>query len=184
MKLEHNCGILPNVKWYAMRVTYSREKKLKEYLDARAIENFLPMQHKFVKKRGKLVRDLVPAVHNLIFIKSERSKLDLIKQEMGEVIPMRYVMDKSTHKPIIIPESQMYSFIAVAGTLNEQLLYLDKDIDTVLNKGSRVLVTGGIFSGVEGIVLRIRRDHRVVVSIKGVIAVATAFIPPQLLQKL
>lgn len=184
MKSEHNRSILPDVKWFAIRVTYSREKKLKEYLDAQAIENFLPMHYKSAKKRGRMVKELVPVIHNLIFVKSTRCVLDAIKQEVESITPMRYISDLSTHEPIIVPESQMRSFIAVAGSLNEQLLYLDDHIDTVLEKGNRVLVTGGIFSGVEGIVLRIKRDQRVVVSIKGIIAVATAFIPPSLLQRI
>ena len=184
MKLENSLPILPKLKWYAIRVTYSREKKFKEYLDAQAIENFLPMQCKLVKKRGKMVKDLVPVVHNLIFVKSVRSVLDVIKQEVEWITPIRYITDLSTQEPIIVPESQMRSFIAVAGSLDEQLLYLDNHIDTVLEKGNRVLVTSGVFSGVEGVVLRIKRDQRVVVSIKGVIAVATAFIHPSLLQRI
>lgn len=184
MKSELNHTVLPNTKWYAIRVTYSREKKLKEYFDAHAIENFLPMYYKLVKKKGRMVKELVPVVHNLIFVKSIRSRLDEIKKEVETVTPMRYMIDLSTRKPIIVPESQMRSFIAVAGTLEEQLLYLDDQINNVLEKGCRVLVTGGIFSGVEGVVLRIKRDHRVVVSIKGVIAVATTFIPPSLLQRI
>ncbi|MEG1502329.1 MAG: UpxY family transcription antiterminator [Synergistaceae bacterium] len=184
MKSEYGCRILPDVKWYAIRVTYSREKKFKEYLDAQAIENFLPMQYKLVKKKREMVRDLVPVIHNLIFVKSVRNVLDVIKQEMECVSPMRYITDLATNEPIIVPESQMRSFIAVAGNQDEELLYLDKHIDAVLEKGNRVLVTGGIFSGVEGTVLRIKRDHRVVVSIKGIIAVATAFIHPSLLQKI
>lgn len=172
------------LKWYAIRVTYSRELKLKKYLDAKNMENFLPMQYLQKEVNGKKSRLLVPIVHNLIFVKSMRSSIDVVKQEVEGIVPIRYIMDKSTNKPIIVPESQMRSFIAVAGSLNEQLLYLDDHIESVLEKGSRVLVTGGIFSGVEGVVLRIKRDHRVVVSIKGVIAVATAFIPSTLLRKI
>lgn len=171
-------------KWYAIRVTYSREKKLKEFFDAQAIENFLPMHYKLVKKRGKMVRTLIPVVHNLIFVKTTRSILDKIKKETEGTMPMRYMMDKATCHPIIVPEVQMHSFIIIAGSLDEQLLYLDKNIDMVLDKGDKVRVLEGKFAKAEGVVLRIKRDHRVVVSIKGVIAVATAFIAPQLLQKM
>lgn len=172
------------MKWYVVRVTYSRERKLKEYLDAKGIENFLPMHYKLVKKGGKQKKALVPVVHNLVFVKTTRFLLDKIKKETEKSIPMRYMMDKATHKPIVVPESQMCSFIIVAGSLDEQLLYLDKNIETVLEKGDKVRVLEGMFTQVEGVVLRIKRDHRVVVSIKGVMAVATAFIPPQLLQKI
>lgn len=177
-------GVSHAAKWYAIRVTYSREKKLKEYLDAQAIENFLPMHYKLVKKKGKMVKKLVPVVHNLVFVRSTRRILDKIKKETEGTIPMRYIMDKISNKPTIVPDYQMRSFIIVAGSLDEQLLYLDKNIDTVLGKGDKVRITGGMFPEVEGVILRIKRDHRVVVSIKGVIAVATAFIPPQWIQKI
>lgn len=51
MKTEYGCRILSDVKWYAIQVTYSREKKFKEHLDAHAIENCLPMYCVFVKKK-------------------------------------------------------------------------------------------------------------------------------------
>ena len=43
---------------------------------------------------------------------------------------------------------------------------------------------GGIFEGAEGTLLRIKGDRRVVVSIPGVIAVATANIHASLLEKI
>ena len=49
-------------------------------------------------------------------------------------------------------------------------------------KGERVRVTGGIFEGVEGEFIRVKNDRRVVVSIRGVMAVATTFIHPSLIE--
>ena len=40
------------------------------------------------------------------------------------------------------------------------------------------------FEGCEGVFMRLKGDRRVVVSIPGVVAVATAFIHPSLIQKL
>lgn len=172
-----------NQQWYAIRVTYSREMKLKTFLDKNKIENFLPMHYTLTKKKNKSIKSLVPVIHNLIFIKSDRKTIDTLKLELEAQIPMRYIIDKTTNLPIIIPEQQMKNFIAVAGTLNEQLLYLN-DIDSNLERGDKVRIIGGIFSGIEGTIFRIKRDRRVVVSVKGVIAVATAFIPPSLVEKI
>lgn len=49
-------------------------------------------------------------------------------------------------------------------------------------KGERVRVTGGLFEGVEGEFVRVKGDRRVVVSIQGVMAIATAFIHPSLIE--
>lgn len=50
-----------------------------------------------------------------------------------------------------------------------------------MQKGDRVRITGGVFEGVEGIFVRVKGDRRVVVSIQGVMAVATTFIHPSLI---
>ena len=90
-------------------------------------------------------------------------------------------MDRETRQPIIVPDIQMRSFMAVAGNCDHQLVYLE--LSTVsFRKGERVRVTGGIFEGVEGEFIRVKNDRRVVVSIRGVMAVATTFIHPSLIE--
>ena len=54
----------------------------------------------------------------------------------------------------------MRSFIAVSGNYEEQIVYLDPAV-TALQKGDRVRITGGVFEGVEGIILRVKGDRRV-----------------------
>ena len=91
-------------------------------------------------------------------------------------------MNRETREPLVVPDKQMYSFIAVAGAYDEQVVFLDSNVVS-LRKGDRVRITGGIFAGVEGVFIRIKGDRRVVVSIEGVMAVATAFIHPSLIEK-
>ena len=62
-----------------------------------------------------------------------------------------------------------------------QIVYLDPTIVS-LREGDRVRIVGGVFSGVEGIFIRIKGDRRVVVSIEGIMAVATAFVHPSLIE--
>lgn len=171
------------IQWHAMRVTYGREVKLQEYLNELEVKSFIPMQYKAVIKKKQKTRKLVPAVHNLIFIYSSRSYIDTLKQKVDSVTPMRYMMDKATKSVIVISEQEMNNFIAVAGTLDEQLIYL-KDVNAGIQKGDRVQVIGGSFIGIEGEVLRIRRNRRVVVTIKGVVAVATTLIDSVFLKKI
>lgn len=141
------------------------------------------MEYKEVLKRGEKKRLLVPVVHNLIFIHSSRKSIDALKKQFESAAPMRYMIDRATNSPIVVPDRQMQDFIAVAGTMNEQLVYL-KDVNAAVCKGDRVRVLEGVFAGVEGEVLRIKRDRRVVVTIKGVLAVAMAHIDSSFLQKI
>ena len=168
-------------RWYALRVTYSRELALKEYLDAEKIESFIPMRYEYVVRKERKVRKLVPAVHNLVFVRSTRARIDEIKTEKAYTLPTRYLMNRETRLPITIPERQMKSFIAVAGNYDEPIVYLDA-ATVALKKGDRVRITDGIFAGVEGMFVRVKGDRRVVVAIQGVMAVATAFVHPSMIE--
>lgn len=172
-----------DIYWYALRITYSRELALKAYLDQHNIENFIPMRYEYVVRNGQRIRKLVPAVHNLVFIRSTRKIIDEIKEENVISLPIRYIMNRETRRPIIIPDIQMQHFIAVAGTYDQQVIYLPST-EYAMQKGDRVRITGGVFEGVEGVFVRVKGDRRVVVSIQGVMAIATAFVHPSLIERI
>ncbi len=167
-------------KWYAIRVTYGREMKLKAFLDSIRIRNFVPMCYQIDPETKTQV--LKPAIHNLIFVYSSRAELDEIKKQVENRTPMRYIMDPSTHTPLVVPDREMNHFITVASRLDEDLIYLEPN--AYLTPGDRVRVTKGLFAGVEGEIRRIKRNRRVVVCIRGVVSVATAYIEPAFLEKI
>lgn len=168
-------------KWYALRVTYNRELIVKARFNNLGIETFIPMSYKEAVVKEKRVRMLMPSIHNLIFVKIELSVMKEIKSSTD--LPIRYIMDRESNSPIVIPEVQMKNFIAVSSTNDENLIYLPVE-EVKLKKGDKVRIVGGIFAGCEGVLMRIRGDRRVVVTIPGIMAVATAFIHPSLLVKI
>ena len=167
--------------WYAIRVTYNRELKVKEDLDARNIPCFVPMQYRREERNGVMVKRLVPSVHNLIFINLTPSEMREYKETTQ--LPIRYIMNRGTRKPIIVPDREMENFIKVAGTYNEKLIYLNPEPGD-FSEGERVRIIGGDFEGAEGIFVRIKRDRRVLVSIPGVVAVATTHVHLSMLEKI
>jgi transcription antitermination factor NusG len=171
------------IVWYVLRITYSRELKFKEYLDERNIENFIPMQYKMLVKGNKKIRKLVPVVHNFIFVHAALNVINEIKRNEEYRFPIRYMMDCVSHKPIIVPDKQMHNFIMVSSSFNDQLIYLDAE-ELKIKKGDRVRITNGIWAGIEGDFVRIRGDRRLVVSIQGIMAVATAFVHPSCIEKI
>ena len=120
-------------------------------------------------------------MHNLIFVNIEPARM--AEYKASTALPVRYIMNQETHKPIIVPERQMKSFIAVAGTHDEQLIYLDPNPGD-FSQGDRVRILGGPFEGAEGIFVRVKGDRRVVVNIPGIVAVATTFIHPSLIERI
>lgn len=167
--------------WFAIRITYGRELLLKDMLDVEKIENFIPMRYDYILKNGRRLRKLVPAIHNLVFVHSTRQKIDELKEKFGIKIPMRYVMNRTSHQPIIIPDAQMRSFILVSGSYDEAVLYIEP-AELALTKGQKVRIIDGIFKGVIGEFVRIRHDRRVVVNIEGVMAIATTFVHSSLVE--
>ncbi|MBR5117444.1 MAG: UpxY family transcription antiterminator [Muribaculaceae bacterium] len=167
--------------WYAIRVTFNREMKVKDDLDLRGIESFVPMKYVMGTRRGRRVKKLVPSIHNLIFFHIEPSVMKEYKATTK--MPIRYIMNPATKKPVVVPEQEMKNFIAVAGTYEEQLEYITPKPGQ-FTRGDRVRILGGPFEGAEGVLQRVKGDSRVIVSIMGLVAVATTTIHPSLLEKL
>ena len=167
--------------WYAIRVTYNRELKVKAELDARGITNFVPMQYRREERKGVMVNRLVPSVHNLIFINITPSGMREYRETTA--MPIRYIMDREHHKPITVPNHEMENFIRVAGTYKEDLIYLNPEPGD-FSEGERVRIIGGEFEGAEGIFVRIKRDRRVLINIPGVVAVATTHVHLSMLEKI
>ena len=166
--------------WFPMRVTYNREVSVKEGLDRLSIENFLPMRYEIVGEGEKRRRMLVPAVHNLVFVRSTQPRITELKMTRREFLPMRYMMRHETadtpRQILRVPDKQMEDFIRVASVQDDSVMFLD--YSDYLNKvGTRVRITEGQFAGVEGTVKRIKNNRRVVVQIEGVAAVAITYVP-------
>lgn len=175
---------VPNV-WFAIRVEYRREQAVKAYLDSIGVECFLPMQYREVVIRQRKVRKLMPLIHNLIFMHTTKPVIDRIKTTTA--YPIRYLMQRegATSRPIVVPDDQMHNFIRVAGTFDDQLVWIPEQ-ELPLTTGDRVRILGGPFAGAEGIYLRIKgsRARRVVVRIPGIAAVATATIAPSMVERI
>ena len=93
--------------WFAMRVTYSREVKMKEILEERDIECFIPMRYETKVIRGKKAKILKPVIHNLLFAHATKAKIQEVKKYYEY---LQYMINRE-HQKIIVPDSQMQTFI-------------------------------------------------------------------------
>ena len=176
--------------WFPMRVTYQREMKVKAELDRLGIENFVPMRYKVVERQNdgdtELRRVLVPAINNLIFVRSTQERLSELKQTNEVLEPLRYMMDRTAsleHAIMTVADREMVNFMRVASRTDDSVMFLDNE--TVVGKeGKRVEIMGGAFEGVTGVVRRVKRCKRVVVEIEGVASVAIAWVPAGMLREI
>lgn len=171
-------------EWYVLRVTYQRELIAKRRLDEFGIMSFVPTRKVEVRMGDGAKRVQRRAlVHNYIFVFSNKQTIDRIKH--FELPFLRYVMHTQNNERVImrVPEEQMRSFMIVTGSEDERLQLLQPEsID--LKLGARVRVIGGVFSGAEGVLVKIPgfRSRRVVVEIDGVAMVATPAIEREFLE--
>ncbi len=164
---ETSAGVLP--QWHVLRATYARELKVQDQLRENNIRTFIPMMWKDKK--------LVPAITGLVFAQATREALDTYIRSFGETRPVNYYWDRTTDAPLTVPTKAMEDFIAVASTLDPDLIYLT-EISAKLREGQTVKVKEGPFKGVEGKIVRIRKSRRVLVELPGTLAVATTFVSP------
>lgn len=150
--------------WYALKVYYNHVQPLIAECKEAGIEFFAPTE----------------VIKSLLFLHySEESVQRFAADHWQHVWLYR---EPESRRPAAIPDREMevFRFVVTAGHDGLQLLGDDRP---EYHQGDRVVVIDGPFKGAEGHIKRIKRDRRLVVTIHGVVAVATAYIHPSLLKK-
>ena len=162
-----------DIVWFAMSAPYRRELIAKEYLERKEVECFVPMKETLVERRNGIKRrQMVPAIHNLIFVHTSKERIKILKQGVN-FLQYHTRPQNGKNVPIIVPDVQMQQFITVTCAKNESITYLrPEEVD--IKKGTRVRVHGGAFDGTEGHFVKVqgKRSRRVVMLIEGIAAVA------------
>lgn len=202
----------PQRKWYAVKVFFNKVFEMEALLAAIPdTETFLPVDkvqlkgpaHLLARKRiakaeaegkslspyiqeGPVIFQRVPMVTSLIFVYTGAEMLPEIEKKLidDNLIDKRGFIYRSADKKsyAAIPERQMASFRLVTSQGSKGLDFFSAQDITRFKDGSRVRVKEGPLKGTEGYIKRIRRDRRLLVGIDGVVAVATSFIPPEMLE--
>ncbi len=167
-----------------MSAPYHRELQAHEWFTARGIKSFVPMRYELVTARdGHKSRQLVPAIHNLIFVHTTQALMRELKPQLSIVQYLTRPVD-GHNRPILVPDSQMQQFIRVCDSYDDHLLYFHPE-ELNLRRGTAVRIIGGPFDGVEGTFVKVQgvRNRRVVVQLTGLLAIA-AEVHPDLIQVL
>ena len=173
--------------WFPMRVTYQQEMKVKAELDRLGIECFVPMRYKLIDgDMDNPHRELVPAINNLIFVHSTQERISYLKLSNETLEPLRYMIDQTAQQPhtiMTVADRQMENFMRVASRTDDSVMFFNED-SVVVKEGKRVMITGGTFEGVTGVIRRVKRCKRVVVELEGIASVAIAFVPAVMLREI
>lgn len=192
--------------WYALKVFFNKVFEAEASLEEMGIETYFPVSLKEVKgdeffrikKRlstpdssrndnkyiceGPRIFKRAPVVNSLVFFRTEPKSVSAV----SEMIRGRgfVYMNAERQKPAIIPDRQMEMFRMVSSSGADGLEFFSEKSIVSYAKGDRVRVTmDGPLKGAEGYIKRIKKDRRLLVAIEGFIAVATAHIPLEYLEK-
>lgn len=147
------------------------------------IETYIPCEETLMEHNGIKKKLRRPVINSLMFFRSTvRRALEVQRQFMNKVI--LYTRQKELKKlPLAIPEREMDIFMLVTSSGEQGMEYFGED-NPKFYKGERVRVIDGKFKGAEGVICRIKKNRRLVVTVQGVCAVVTSYIPQAFLQRI
>lgn len=149
------------LKWFAARTIRERAYVLR-YLDIRSIEH-----------AG--IADL----KSLLFIHTTPAFMDSISNDLHDRVLFYRNASRTAFEPI--PDRVMRTFLIMAPYHDEPVIYLSVD-DPHFFDGPRKRVISGVFAGCEGVIRRIKGNRRLIVRISDRAAIATPYIPHELLE--
>lgn len=179
--------------WFPIRATYHRAQKVYNWLveinDGR-LEPYLPMLRSITydEKSGSTKQQVheEPLDKGLLFVYCTLSSFtELVKSQIPGLTP--YYNHFSTNEfgrneYLIVPDRQMESFRIIVESCNKDILVRQTELPQLI-EGDRVVVTGGSFAGVEGVVMKYKHQKRVFVQLQGIGCYATAYIPSAFLKR-
>ena len=150
-------------RWYALRAFRNKTQPLMRE----------------VQEAGQCVF-YAACLSTIFFVKCPVGWLKEFKQ--SHLSDFMFYTDTTKKEPAPIRDNVMENFILVTTVQYEHpaIEVLEPDVKYAI--GEQVRVTEGVYKGAIGTVKRIKKDRRLIVSVRGVAAVATSYIPPQFLE--
>ncbi len=173
-------------EWYALKVYFNKVFDIEKVfrLEPEDIEIYIPCKNvKRKTKEGTAAIVHRPLVSSLMFIRTTEPCVRRLQYDHTGRFRVYSRPGTKLWEPAPIPERELNMFRQVCSVGDEGLELIEYNAEK-FSKGQRVKVIGGPFEGTEGRIVRIKGDHRLIVEIQGVCAVATSYIPQCFLQKL
>lgn len=169
-------------QWYALRVTYGREKKAYDYLVGKGIEAFYPTitTVKIVNGKKRSVEE--SRLPNIFFARGTEEEIKSFVYDNVNLPYLRFYYRHSYEgtrvikEPLIVPDCQMDSLKIICASEAKDIILVPTDVHK-FKVGQTVRIIDGGFKGVVGKVARYQGQQRVAVIIDGLLTVCTAYIP-------
>lgn len=118
-----------------------------------------------------------PVVTNMLFVYSTKNRIDsyLAFDVMGQRL---YFLRNKTEEggPIVIKDKDMETFMLVCKASEAPIIMTEAP---TVKLGDKVRITEGSMKGVEGRVVRIRKQKRILINVSDFLWAATAYLKPE-----
>jgi hypothetical protein len=184
-------ALMPNQRyWFPIRATHHRAQKIYDTLvslNDDNLEPYLPLlrhieyTNEDFKNPTQYIADK-PLDSGLLFLRSTLNDFRALLQYHTLLAGMTPYYDHfsinsyGTNDFLTVPEKQMESFKIIVESGNQNIIVNQGEMPTFIC-GDKVVVIGGPFAGVEGIVMKYKHQKRVFVELQGVGRYATAYVP-------
>ena len=175
--------------WYALRVTYGREKRAYDYLVGKHVEAYYPTIKTVKEVDGKRKTVEESRLPNIFFARGTEEEIKSFVYDNINLPYLRFYY-KHTHTgarimktPLIVPDNQIKSLQIICEKEGSDTLVLQEEV-TKFKQGEKVKIIEGDFVGVTGIVARYHGQQRVGLVIDGLLTAVTAYIPTAFLEKI
>lgn len=173
--------------WYALRVTYGREKKAYDYLVGKHVEAYYPTitTIKIVDGKRKSVEE--SRLPNIFFARGTEEEIKSFVYDNVNLPHLRFYYRhfhegaRVVKEPLIVPDYQIESLKIICASEAEDIILVPSDVHK-FKKGQTVRIIDGAFKGVIGKVARYHGQQRVAVIIDGLLTIASAYVPSAFLK--
>ena len=175
--------------WYALRVTYGREKKAYDYLIEKHVEAYYPTIKTVKEVDGKRKTVEESRLPNIFFARGTEEEIKSFVYDNVNLPHLRFYY-RHTHEgarivkePLIVPDHQIESLKIICASEAEDVIIVPPEIQK-FQAGQTVRVIDGVFTGVIGKVARYHGQQRVAIIIDGLMTIASAYVPSAFLEKI
>ena len=143
------------IHWFAMRDLKRANAQWPAYkmLAGMGFEVYTPMKDKVTVKNGKRIRESVPFMPDLLFVRGARKDLDPVVNGT-DTLQYRF-MRNGYCKPMIVRDEEMTRFITAVSNTESVRFYHPDEIKPEM-VGRRIRIIGGPLSELEGTLITMR----------------------------
>ena len=113
------------VQWYVMNAVFRKEIKIRDDMRRAGFDCYVPMRYEIKTVRGKKERQLNAAVHELLFVRSTKSKIMEYKIHSKDALYFRMSGRSGNRDFLVVPDKQMDDFIRVTQHVEKNLTLVE-----------------------------------------------------------